>query len=468
MAATSLEIAFTRAFNELIEDGTWASVFGPTEVESASLCSGAPDNWPVPTPEEGSDLQRVLDTGEFWCGFPTGLAFASEDTGRPFIDSMDPDNTTGYIVDYWAKIGEKIGAMYNRPPIAVGWNTTFDSSNAIFTSLDNGEFDSACARFSPDGTWKDLQGIKRPRSLAFSNMLCATYLERSFIYVLPATAAAGITSMEALAAAISEGNVTNVCTPTQPTSGTVTSCSLQINRYLSSTPPIGFECIGKSDTAFTDLDAGICDAVWGSADTDTSTYGRFAQPTVTAWSSFFRNENLPPPKQIQPALTTGAIVGILFGFLAFVFLLFSVLYCIKTRQNERRLKSRFVRQVARNISIASSPNRLSADDIAKEIQHISGGAAGGAVSKSALKTWLDDGKLGLLSDKDFELLWYSLDTDNSGTIDPVEFCTYLSGCGEAFEEVHKEQKAMSKEEKIMFASRRLSVVKSQPVLQDGP
>ena len=72
-----------------------------TEVESASLCSGAPDNWPIPTPEEGSDLQRVLATGEFWCGFPTGLAFASEDTGMPFIDSMDSDNTTGYIVDYW-------------------------------------------------------------------------------------------------------------------------------------------------------------------------------------------------------------------------------------------------------------------------------------------------------------------------------------------------------------------------------
>jgi hypothetical protein len=359
--------------------------------------------------------------------------------------------------------------MYNRPAIAVGWNTTFDSSNAIFTSLSNGEFDSACARFSPDGTWKDPGGIKRPRSLAFSNMLCATYLERSFIYVLPATAAAGITSMEALAAAVSKGNITNVCTPTQPTSGTVTSCSLQINRYLSSPPPIEFECIGKSDTAFTDLDAGICDAVWGAADTDTSTYGRFTQPTVTAWSSFFRNENLPPPEQVQPVLTTGAIVGILFGFLAFVVLLFTGVYFIKTKQNERRLKSRFVRQVARNISIASSPNQLSADDIAKEIQHISGGKEGGAVTKSALKTWLDDGKLGLLSDKDFELLWSSLDTDNSGTIDPVEFCTYLSGCGEAFDEVNEEHKAMSKEEKIMFASRRLSVIKGHPpVVEDEP
>ena len=80
MAATSLEIAFTRAFNELVQDGTWALTFGGAEVESSSSCSGAPENWPLPTPEEGSDLQRVLDSGEFKCGFPSGLAFSSEVT----------------------------------------------------------------------------------------------------------------------------------------------------------------------------------------------------------------------------------------------------------------------------------------------------------------------------------------------------------------------------------------------------
>ena len=470
MAATSLEIAFTRAFNELIQDGTWASIFGPTEVEMASLCSGAPENWPIPVPEEGSDLQRVLETGEFWCGYPTGLAFSSEVTGVPFIDSTDPNNTTGYIVDFWDKIGERIGDMYQtEAPIVVGWNTSFDSSNNIFTSLSNGEFDSACARFSPDGTWTDpATSAKRPRSLAFSNMLCASYLERSWIFVLPETAAAGVVdSFEALAEAIANGSVANVCTPTQPESGTVTSCSLQINRFLQpadTTTSGDFKCIGKSDAAFADLDAGVCDAVWGSAAADTSSYSRFSQPTITAWSSFFRNDNLP---QEEPLLSAGAIAGIVIGAVAFVGLLFLALYHIKTKQQERRLKLRFVRQVARNISITSSPNQLSADDIAKELRHISGDG-GGAVTKTALKTWLDDGKLGELSDKDFDMLWAALDSDNSGLIDPVEFCTYLSACGDAFDEVNREQQAMSKDERIMFASRRLSAIKKNdlPVVED--
>ena len=337
MAATSLEVAFTRAFNELIQDGTWASIFGPTEVEMASLCSGAPDNWPVPEVEAGSDLQRVLDTGEFWCGYPTGLAFASESTSLPFIDSMDPSNTTGYIVEFWDKVGEQIALMYDRgAPIAVRWNTTFDSSNDIFTSLANGEFDSACARFSPDGTWTDPStSTKHPRSLAFSNMLCASYLERSWIFVLPSTASSGIDSFEALALAIADGTVTNVCTPTQPTSGTVTSCSLQINRFLSPTATSeDFECIGKSDTAFADLDAGICDAVWGSAATDLSPYARFSQPTVTAWSSFFRNENLP---QSEPILSGGAIAGIVIGAVAFAGIVFYALYRAKTKKQKTRI-----------------------------------------------------------------------------------------------------------------------------------
>jgi hypothetical protein len=172
MAATSLEIAFTRAFNELVQDGTWALTFGGAEVESSSSCSGAPENWPLPTPEEGSDLQRVLDSGEFKCGFPSGLAFSSEVTGKDFLNSMDPSETTGYIVDYWDKIGEKIGDMYDMPqPIQIRWNTTFDSSNDIFTAIAKGEFDSACARFSPDGTWTDPStSTKYPRSLAFSNV----------------------------------------------------------------------------------------------------------------------------------------------------------------------------------------------------------------------------------------------------------------------------------------------------------
>lgn len=136
-------------------------------------------------------------------------------------------------------------------------------------------------------------------------MLCTTYLESSWVYTTPESS---IYSFEGLVEVIGNRfNTINVCTPTNPTSGTVVSCSLQIGNYVTNGTTLneflwdndvvfgrGFECIGKGDSAFEDLDNGngICDAVWGSAATNTTSYQRFRQPTVTAWSSFFRNENL--------------------------------------------------------------------------------------------------------------------------------------------------------------------------------
>jgi Ca2+-binding EF-hand superfamily protein len=69
---------------------------------------------------------------------------------------------------------------------------------------------------------------------------------------------------------------------------------------------------------------------------------------------------------------------------------------------------------------------------------------------------MDEGKVGKISDSDFNVLWSALDIDGSGSIDFVEFCTFLSGCGEAFDEVYNHQQTMSKEQKLKFASQRFS------------
>jgi hypothetical protein len=53
-----------------------------------------------------------------------------------------------------------------------------------------------------------------------------------------------------------------------------------------------------------------------------------------------------------------------------------------------------------------------------------------------------DRELGI-SAADFNALWIALDRDGSGNIDFVEFCTFLSGCGQAFDEVYDEQQKRS-------------------------
>ena len=54
-------------------------------------------------------------------------------------------------------------------------------------------------------------------------------------------------------------------------------------------------------------------------------------------------------------------------------------------------------------------------------------------------------------------MWAVIDIDNSGEVDFVEFISFLGSCGTEFETANKEQKAMTKDEKLKYASQRLSM-----------
>ena len=136
-------------------------------------------------------------------------------------------------------------------------------------------------------------------------------------------------------------------------------------------------------------------------------------------------------------------------------------YWWRLKQQEKRYKKRFVQQVARNITIAPSGGAIPADKLAEEIKHI--GDHNGKIKKQDLKNWMADGKLGEISNSDFEALWAAMDIDGTGEVNAIQFCVFLSGCGDAFDEVYEEQKHMSDDEKAKLASRRLSVLNQSAV-----
>jgi len=143
------------------------------------------------------------------------------------------------------------------------------------------------------------------------------------------------------------------------------------------------------------------------------------------------------------------------------------------KKQKRRYKEQFVRGIARNITISDAAGRVDPDQLKKEFDFIDKDK-GGTISKDELKEFIASGKVGEISDKDVEAMWHAIDIDNSGEVDFVEFISFLGSCGSAFDQVNKEQRAMTKDQKLKYASQRLSTrvlsvpIKSSDEVEDVP
>eukprot|EP00957_Ditylum_brightwellii_P143795 10956935-Ditylum_brightwellii.AAC.1 len=107
------------------------------------------------------------------------------------------------------------------------------------------------------------------------------------------------------------------------------------------------------------------------------------------------------------------IIGLaVFGAVAYLF------HRNAVKKQQERYKAHFVRGIARNISIAPSAGMIPADKLKAEFDHIDKDK-GGTISKDELKEFVDTGKFGTISDKDFDAMWTAMDVDGSGEVDFV-------------------------------------------------
>mmetsp|Transcript_7355 Transcript_7355/g.10908 ORF Transcript_7355/g.10908 Transcript_7355/m.10908 type:complete len:476 (-) Transcript_7355:613-2040(-) len=160
----------------------------------------------------------------------------------------------------------------------------------------------------------------------------------------------------------------------------------------------------------------------------------------------------PNPKMKDGFVALFVIIGLaVFGSVAYL------LHRNAVKKQQKRYKEQFVRGIARNITIAPSAGMIPADKLKAEFDHIDKNK-GGTITKDELKEFMDTGKFGTISEKDFEAMWSAMDVDGSGEVDFVEFTTFLGSCGTEFETVSKEHAYMTNEEKKTWASQRLSVM----------
>ena len=169
-------------------------------------------------------------------------------------------------------------------------------------------------------------------------------------------------------------------------------------------------------------------------------------PTEEKWHEQDPNFAESPYQEPPATVKGGAIAGFT---VAGIFLLVAVLYDMHHRKmasQKKSIQKRIIRGIAQNITIGNSTGKLDADALLKEFHHLDSDK-GGTISKDEMTEWLKDGKLGEVSKSDFNVMWSAMDMDGNGEVDFIEFSTFLSGCGEAFDEVFEERKKMSKDKK---------------------
>jgi hypothetical protein len=200
---TTLEQAVTRAFNMKVLDGSYASTFGGlTDIEAVSFCSGSVDSWPLPqTVMPGSDLEAVLERGVFRCGYRNNQ-IVSNKNGDIMLDTSG-ETVTGLVADFFGNsLIPAFGQLYNKT-VSVEWVlSAFEV--ATLNQLNNGEIDSACGLWDPDGIYVlGQQVVARP--LAFNTMYCPMYLATENIYTM------AYSDFDALIEGVMSGAVKTIC-----------------------------------------------------------------------------------------------------------------------------------------------------------------------------------------------------------------------------------------------------------------
>jgi len=147
----------------------------------------------------------------FCSGYTKGIDASAEDgtvliNTEPSIseDGIEETSTTGLVPDFWSVLVAGIGEDFGSD-IELEWQL-YDSSQDVFDALQNGEIDSACGYWFPQGQWRNPEtDAVLARPLAFSMQSCPTLIQTSYVYT---SADGDINSLESLTGAINSRDAT--------------------------------------------------------------------------------------------------------------------------------------------------------------------------------------------------------------------------------------------------------------------
>jgi hypothetical protein len=177
-----------------------------------------------------------------------------------------------------------------------------------------------------------------------------------------------------------------------------------------------------------------------------------ACPSEEQWCVTDPDCSRSPYQEPDASVEGGAIAGFT---IAGIVLLIAVLYGLhvwRTKQQAKRYKTMFAMRIADTIDVRASMRLLSPEALAVEFKKIDSESPNGNISKEALWTFLSTGKAGDLSESDFNALFAAIDLDQSGTVDFLEFCTFMGKCSDEYRSARTNRGSVADR-----VSRRISV-----------
>lgn len=175
------------------------------------------------------------------------------------------------------------------------------------------------------------------------------------------------------------------------------------------------------------------------------------------WNTQDCNPEFP---DATPKVKYGVLIGFLIASMT-VLLLAIVIVLQENRLNKQKesIRLNFIARFIEALDIQPSSKMISSSKaLRKEIGKIDTDEDG-MISKEELWKWVSTGIIGVISAKDFNLLFSLMDTDNNGVIDFSEFFQLISNSGEEMSTVVAAMQISSHEEyedKMIRASKKLA------------
>jgi hypothetical protein len=157
-----------------------------------------------------------------------------------------------------------------------------------------------------------------------------------------------------------------------------------------------------------------------------------ACPSEIDWCKTDPECSESPYQEPDGSVKSGAIAGFT---VAGIVLLMAALYALHAwtaQQQARRYKAKFAKRIADTIDVRGSMRQLRPEALASEFKRIDSESQDGSISKEALWTFMSSGKAGELSESDFNALFAAIDLDQNGSVDFMEFCTFMGQCSDEY------------------------------------